>query len=71
MVPTDPAQVKKLLRRIGEPVTLFGEREPERRDRLKKLMAMLTDDQVAKLTGQADLLETLTTQVQVRACVPG
>lgn len=33
VVPTDPAAVKAMLRAIGEPVTLFGEREPERRER--------------------------------------
>ena len=27
VVPTDPQQVQRMLRKLGEPVTLFGERE--------------------------------------------
>ncbi|EFJ34421.1 hypothetical protein SELMODRAFT_81344 [Selaginella moellendorffii] len=38
-VPTSDAAVKEKLRQMGQPVTLFGEREMERRDRLRYLMA--------------------------------
>eukprot|EP00201_Polytomella_parva_P006267 CAMPEP_0175085054 /NCGR_PEP_ID=MMETSP0052_2-20121109/28430_1 /TAXON_ID=51329 ORGANISM="Polytomella parva, Strain SAG 63-3" /NCGR_SAMPLE_ID=MMETSP0052_2 /ASSEMBLY_ACC=CAM_ASM_000194 /LENGTH=563 /DNA_ID=CAMNT_0016356983 /DNA_START=234 /DNA_END=1921 /DNA_ORIENTATION=+ len=39
VVPTDDVKVRILLRHLGEPITLFGEREMERRERLKKLFA--------------------------------
>lgn len=39
VVPTDDAKVRQMLRQLGEPVTLFGEREMERRERLRKLVA--------------------------------
>ncbi|GMH40875.1 hypothetical protein BSKO_08779 [Bryopsis sp. KO-2023] len=39
VVPTDSAQVKQVLRNLGEPITLFGEREMERRERLKRIVA--------------------------------
>jgi len=45
VVPALDPDVRKLLRRLGEPVTLFGEREMERRDRLRKLLAGMDDDQ--------------------------
>uniref|UniRef100_A0A1D1XK98 U4/U6 small nuclear ribonucleoprotein PRP4-like protein n=1 Tax=Anthurium amnicola TaxID=1678845 RepID=A0A1D1XK98_9ARAE len=40
-VPTNPEAVRARLRRLGEPVTLFGEREMERRDRLRAIMVRL------------------------------
>ncbi|KAG2441873.1 hypothetical protein HXX76_003480 [Chlamydomonas incerta] len=39
VVPTDDGKVRQLLRQLGEPVTLFGEREMERRERLKRIIA--------------------------------
>jgi U4/U6 small nuclear ribonucleoprotein PRP4 len=40
-VPTNDMAVRTHRRRLGEPVTRFGEREMERRDRLRMLMARL------------------------------
>ncbi|GBG67594.1 hypothetical protein CBR_g723 [Chara braunii] len=40
-VPTNDNAVRQRLRALGEPMTLFGEREMERRDRLRQLMARL------------------------------
>ncbi|KAK9053935.1 hypothetical protein SSX86_025010 [Deinandra increscens subsp. villosa] len=40
-VPTNDKAVRSRLRRLEEPVTLFGEREMERRDRLRMIMAKL------------------------------
>nr|GMD44737.1 U4/U6 small nuclear ribonucleoprotein PRP4-like protein [Ipomoea batatas] len=40
-VPTNDMAVRARLRRLGEPITFFGEREMERRDRLRALMARL------------------------------
>ncbi|KAI3471637.1 hypothetical protein Pfo_028287 [Paulownia fortunei] len=43
-VPTNDNAVRARLRRLGEPITLFGEREMERRDRLRTLMAKLDSE---------------------------
>ncbi|XP_056692748.1 U4/U6 small nuclear ribonucleoprotein PRP4-like protein isoform X1 [Spinacia oleracea] len=49
-VPTNDMSVRTRLRRLGEPITLFGEREMERRDRLRMLMAKLdAEGQLEKL----------------------
>ncbi|CAH2058520.1 unnamed protein product [Thlaspi arvense] len=49
-VPTNDKAVRDRLRRLGEPITLFGEQEMERRSRLAELMARLDgDDQLDKL----------------------
>lgn len=49
-VPTNDLAVRTRLRRLGEPITLFGEREMERRDRLRMIMAKLdADGQLDKL----------------------
>lgn len=49
-VPTNDASVRARLRRLGEPVTLFGEREMERRDRLREIMLRLeTEGQLDRL----------------------
>ncbi|KAK1850705.1 u4 u6 small nuclear ribonucleoprotein prp4 [Colletotrichum chrysophilum] len=39
-VPTDDNRVRARLRELGEPITLFGEGKPERRDRLRDLLAI-------------------------------
>ncbi|KAL6649945.1 hypothetical protein ACP70R_014169 [Stipagrostis hirtigluma subsp. patula] len=49
-VPTNDSAVRARLRRLGEPITLFGEREMERRDRLRALMVRLEAE------GQVDRL---------------
>jgi U4/U6 small nuclear ribonucleoprotein PRP4 len=38
-VPTDDARVKARLREVGEPITLFGERAADRRERLIYLLS--------------------------------
>lgn len=43
-VPTNDVSVRARLRRLGEPVTLFGEREMERRDRLREVMLKLDNE---------------------------
>lgn len=43
-VPTNDMAVRARLRRLGEPMTLFGEREMERRDRLRTLMGKLDSE---------------------------
>ena len=40
-VPADDGAVRLLLRSLTEPITLFGEREYERRDRARKLLARM------------------------------
>ncbi|XP_010258680.1 PREDICTED: U4/U6 small nuclear ribonucleoprotein PRP4-like protein [Nelumbo nucifera] len=49
-VPTNDSAVRARLRRLGEPITLFGEREMERRDRLRMIMVKLdAEGQLEKL----------------------
>lgn len=49
-VPTNDMSVRARLRRLGEPITLFGEREMERRDRLRMIMVKLdAEGQLEKL----------------------
>lgn len=43
-VPTNDAVVRSRLRSLDQPITLFGEREMERRERLRVLMAQLDAD---------------------------
>ncbi|KAL6040148.1 U4/U6 small nuclear ribonucleoprotein Prp4 [Balamuthia mandrillaris] len=40
-VPTNDAMVKARLRELGEPIILFGEQPPERRERLREVMVRL------------------------------
>ncbi|KAG0572073.1 hypothetical protein KC19_VG065700 [Ceratodon purpureus] len=43
-VPTNDSAVRQRLRHLGHPITLFGEREMERRDRLRVILAKLDAD---------------------------
>lgn len=43
-VPTNDSAVRQRLRHLDHPITLFGEREMERRDRLRAIMAKLDAD---------------------------
>ena len=49
IVPTGADEVKLFLRALGEPMTLFGEGNLERRDRLRVLLANLDQDAVERL----------------------
>ena len=42
-VPTDDGRVRARLREMGEPITLFGERPGDRRDRLRELLTTLAE----------------------------
>lgn len=46
-VPTDDNRVRLRLRELGEPITLFGERPVDRRDRLRELLTDLAERQDA------------------------
>lgn len=49
-VPTNDMAVRTRLRKLGEPMTLFGEREMERRERLRTIMVKLdAEGQLEKL----------------------
>ncbi|CAK7342686.1 unnamed protein product [Dovyalis caffra] len=63
-VPTNDMAVRTRLRRLGEPITLFGEREMERRDRLRMLMAKLdSEGQLEKLMKAHEEEEAASTAV--------
>jgi U4/U6 small nuclear ribonucleoprotein PRP4 len=53
-VPTDDRAVRAALRERGEPITLFGEREMERRERLRALLAALDQQDGGELPAPAD-----------------
>ncbi|XP_012085943.2 U4/U6 small nuclear ribonucleoprotein PRP4-like protein [Jatropha curcas] len=64
-VPTNDMAVRTRLRRLGEPITLFGEREMERRDRLRMLMAKLdAEGQLEKLMKAHEEEEAATAGIQ-------
>ena len=44
-VPTDDARLRKKLREMGEPMTIFGEDASDRRDRLRQLMLDQVEDE--------------------------
>ena len=50
IVPTDPAEVISVLRSMGHPITLFGERVGDRRERLRLLLAQREIDGEAPLS---------------------
>ncbi|KAL9017233.1 MAG: hypothetical protein Q9185_005436 [Variospora sp. 1 TL-2023] len=52
-VPTDDAKVRQSLRRLGEPITLFGEGPPERRDRLRTLILDTQEDDVLEVVQES------------------
>lgn len=54
VVPVIDSEVRTLLRQMGEPITLFGEKEMERRERLRKLLATMTEDQAQALAETAE-----------------
>lgn len=64
VVPTDDREVRSWLRRQGEPMTLFGERAMERRERLRVLVATLTEDQREHLMARVMQLEVEQKRVQ-------
>lgn len=47
-VSTDDLEVRANLRQLAEPICLFGEGPAERRERLKSIISMLSDDEIAK-----------------------
>lgn len=56
-VPTNDTAVQERLRHFGHPVTLPGEREMERRDRLRAIMAKLdADGELDKLVQAQDVV---------------
>lgn len=63
-VTTDDKEVRRQLRGLGEPMTLFGEREMERRDRLRKHLAELDamDGGVLPVPEEAEVVETVDVQ---------
>jgi hypothetical protein len=50
IVPFEPTDVRIFLRKIGEPSVLFGEKDSERRIRLRKIMALLKPFELSYLT---------------------
>ncbi|KAI3428827.1 hypothetical protein D9Q98_007644 [Chlorella vulgaris] len=51
VVPTNDSDVRRMLRQLKEPITLFGEREMERRDRLRKMLADMGEERAVAALG--------------------
>lgn len=64
VVPTDDREVRAWLRWQGEPVTLFGERAMERRERLRALVATMSEDQRTQLLSRVMQLEVEQKRIQ-------
>ncbi|KAK9810076.1 hypothetical protein WJX72_004396 [[Myrmecia] bisecta] len=45
VVPTSDADVRRMLRQMDEPITLFGEKEMERRDRLRRILSAMDEEE--------------------------
>lgn len=58
-VPTNNDEIKAELRKIGQPVTLFGEGPPERRERLRRLLAEGEVQKMLAAQGLADAAAAL------------
>ncbi|CAK0746230.1 hypothetical protein CVIRNUC_001676 [Coccomyxa viridis] len=64
VVPVIDADVRDTLRQLGEPVTLFGEQEMERRARLRKLLAAMDEDEKVEKLGAPEPEQYVEAQVQ-------
>ena len=61
-VPVNDYDVRLRLRTLGEPITLFGERAPDRRERLREHMArLLVDNKLDEFNAQFTTLKKQTT----------
>uniref|UniRef100_A0A7E4W8Q9 SFM domain-containing protein n=1 Tax=Panagrellus redivivus TaxID=6233 RepID=A0A7E4W8Q9_PANRE len=56
-LPTDDVQVKSMLRRLSEPICLFGEDILDRRERLRKVLSPLDEDTVTRILHSLDAKE--------------
>lgn len=57
VVPTDDVEVRRQLREIGQPICLFGEDAPDRRERLKELLEKIGIAALRKRPGDENLDE--------------
>ncbi|VDP23682.1 unnamed protein product [Soboliphyme baturini] len=48
-LPTDDYEVKALLRQIAEPICLFGEDKPDRRERLRKILSLMDEEEAHRI----------------------
>jgi U4/U6 small nuclear ribonucleoprotein PRP4 len=65
LVPMDLKHVDLILRKIGAPISLFGERESDKRDRLKNQLIKLKNEQFNDMIDGYDLLEKIIESFQV------
>ncbi|EPB70226.1 RNA polymerase Rpb3/Rpb11 dimerization domain protein [Ancylostoma ceylanicum] len=55
-LPTDDVQVKLKLRKLNQPICLFGEDILDRRERLRALLSTMTEDEVAAILHTEEML---------------
>uniref|UniRef100_A0A915BQY1 Pre-mRNA processing factor 4 (PRP4)-like domain-containing protein n=2 Tax=Parascaris univalens TaxID=6257 RepID=A0A915BQY1_PARUN len=61
-LPTDDGHVKLLLRKLNEPICLFGEDKLDRKERLRTILSTMPEDEVTRILHSSDEAE----QVQQR-----
>lgn len=61
-VPTDDNKVKKRLRELREPITLFGERAADRRQRLIQLLSRVGEDALDTMDVDSESSEEVNTR---------
>uniref|UniRef100_A0AC35G0P0 Pre-mRNA processing factor 4 (PRP4)-like domain-containing protein n=1 Tax=Panagrolaimus sp. PS1159 TaxID=55785 RepID=A0AC35G0P0_9BILA len=59
-LPTDDVQVKLMLRKLNEPICLFGEDILDRRERLRRILSQLGEDDVTRILHSLDRKEPAT-----------
>jgi U4/U6 small nuclear ribonucleoprotein PRP4 len=59
VVPTSDTAVRRRLRELNEPITLFGEGPPQRRERLREVLAMRAVQSATTDTEKKEVLESL------------
>eukprot|EP00747_Dinoflagellata_sp_TGD_P152767 gnl/TRDRNA2_/TRDRNA2_177339_c0_seq6.p1 gnl/TRDRNA2_/TRDRNA2_177339_c0~~gnl/TRDRNA2_/TRDRNA2_177339_c0_seq6.p1 ORF type:complete len:373 (+),score=-7.24 gnl/TRDRNA2_/TRDRNA2_177339_c0_seq6:60-1178(+) len=63
-IPKETNQVKDLLRKMGAPITLFGEKDPERKMRLKQLITGVTEDELNEIKIKSNIWEKTNPSLQ-------
>ncbi|KAM3720648.1 U4/U6 small nuclear ribonucleoprotein Prp4 [Dirofilaria immitis] len=58
-LPTDDGHVKLLLRKLNEPICLFGEDKLDRKERLRALLSTLSEEEVTRILHSPEETETV------------
>uniref|UniRef100_A0A915J9B0 Pre-mRNA processing factor 4 (PRP4)-like domain-containing protein n=1 Tax=Romanomermis culicivorax TaxID=13658 RepID=A0A915J9B0_ROMCU len=53
-LPTDDGEIKLMLRQLDQPICLFGEDKPDRRERLRTFLSMLDEEEAQRILRKED-----------------